>query len=342
MKPLVALVLFAQLLGCKAGLLPDLPPVVVPSAVPVPKVPGCDDPETEEAAEVAVQYINDHLKHGYKFALNRIEKVTVHERRPHGKIISLEMDLLETECHIVSPVPAKNCTVRAKSKHAVEGDCDVKLIKDNGVHKVVHTKCHSSPASVEENCPDCPHLSHLNDTNVVNTAHAALAEFNAQNTTHDHYKLLEISRGHHSHLAKGDYVEFAIVNTNCSAHHGKEHEEECHVATGEHLHYGFCTASFVKNVAEGAPDHHEVHCSIYDHQPGVSHHHLTHEHLEGKLQPAGRGFAHLDLIHSHNDTSGSHSHSDEVVAVEKPASLAKRSVAAVLPLCPGRYRHFDP
>ncbi|XP_060098622.1 alpha-2-HS-glycoprotein [Heteronotia binoei] len=339
MKSLVALVLLAHLLSCQANLVLEVPPEVVP-----PKVPGCDDPEAEHAAAAALNHINQHMKHGYKFDLNRIEKFVQHERRPHGKIVDLELDLLETTCHIVDPRPVENCTVRDRMNHAVEGDCDVKMIEINGQYKVVHTKCHSSPDSREDLaklCPDCSPLSSLNDTDVVNTAHAALAEFNAENTTQEHYMLLEISRGQHLHLARGVHIEFAIVNTNCSAQHAKEHVDDCHVATGEHLHYGFCKASFHKSVAEGTPDHHEVHCDVFGHQPGVSHHHLVEEHLKGKLAPAGRGHTHLDMIHSHNDTGASHSHSDEAVPVEKPVSLVKRAIRAVVPGCPGRYRHFD-
>lgn len=368
MKSLVALVLLAQLLSCKAGLVPNIPPPSIPDIPPPsipdiapplvveepslpkfpeesvpPKIPGCDDPETEEAAAAAMDYINKHLKHGYKVVLNRIEKVVQQERRPHGKVIELELDLLETTCHIVSPTPAENCTVRQREEHVVEGDCDVKMIKDNGHYKVVCTKCHSSPDSHEHvliPCTKCIHLSNLNDTDVVNTAKAALAKYNAANDSHDYFKLLEISRGYHEGSSKDVHVEFAIVNTNCSVQQAKEHAEDCHVADDAHRHYGFCKASSHKAAAEGAEEH-DVHCTIYDHQPGVHHHHLTEEHLSGKLAPAGRGVPHLDLIHSHNDTSASHSHSDEAVPVEKPSSLVKRAILAVSPGCPGRYRHFD-
>lgn len=65
MKALVALILLVQLPIHKA----------VPAAPPAPL--GCDDPESEAAAEVAVSYINGHSQHGYKFALNRIENIRV-------------------------------------------------------------------------------------------------------------------------------------------------------------------------------------------------------------------------------------------------------------------------
>lgn len=65
MKALVALILLVQLPIHKA----------VPAAPPAPL--GCDDPESEAAAEVAMNYINGQSHHGYKFALNRIEDIRV-------------------------------------------------------------------------------------------------------------------------------------------------------------------------------------------------------------------------------------------------------------------------
>lgn len=65
MKALVALILLVQLLIHKA----------VPATPPAPL--GCDDLESEAAAEVAVNYINGHNHHGYKFVLNRIEDIRV-------------------------------------------------------------------------------------------------------------------------------------------------------------------------------------------------------------------------------------------------------------------------
>lgn len=65
MKALVALILLVQLPIHKA----------IPAPPPAPL--GCDDPVSEAAAEVAVNYINGHSHHGYKFALNRIKDIRV-------------------------------------------------------------------------------------------------------------------------------------------------------------------------------------------------------------------------------------------------------------------------
>lgn len=70
MKVFVALLLLVQLLSYKAVVLRPLSPLNL-------RVIDCDDPESEEAAAVALNYINAHHPHGYKYALNSIEKIKV-------------------------------------------------------------------------------------------------------------------------------------------------------------------------------------------------------------------------------------------------------------------------
>uniref|UniRef100_A0A8C8ATJ2 Alpha 2-HS glycoprotein n=1 Tax=Otus sunia TaxID=257818 RepID=A0A8C8ATJ2_9STRI len=211
MKALVALILLVQLPIHKA----------VPAAPPAPL--GCDDPESEAAAEVAVSYINGHSHHGYKFALNRIENIRVLPQGLNNDIIFLELDLLETRCHILSPTPLANCTVRSFTEHAVEGDCDVKLQKLDGKLSVVGSKCHSHADSSEDIlrlCPDCPLLESLNNTDVLATVTAALNDHNSK-TTDAYLRLLEIGR-------PSVYTEY-LFSGNCAvlAKEAKDNVEAC-------------------------------------------------------------------------------------------------------------------
>uniref|UniRef100_A0A8D0L9X0 Alpha 2-HS glycoprotein n=1 Tax=Sphenodon punctatus TaxID=8508 RepID=A0A8D0L9X0_SPHPU len=228
MKALIALALFSQLLSCKAVPHGPFPPLVY-------RVLDCDDPETEEAAAEAVNYINTHHQKGYKYALNRIEKVRVLPRRPFGEIFVLELDLLETTCHVVNPLPLENCTVRAFTDHAVEGDCDVKLVKVDGIFSVSSARCHSSPDSAEDIvrvCPDCPLLAPLNDTRVAHAVALALAQFNSDGPG-PYIKLLEIARAQRQ------------VNADATAQ------------------FGFCQATVINQ--RGVEDL-KANCSIYEHQ----------------------------------------------------------------------------
>lgn len=71
MKSLVLVLCLAQLWGCHSA--PHIPGLGY-------KELNCDDPEAEQAALAAVDYINSNLLRGYKHTLNQIDKVKVWPR----------------------------------------------------------------------------------------------------------------------------------------------------------------------------------------------------------------------------------------------------------------------
>uniref|UniRef100_A0A8C3P0J6 Alpha 2-HS glycoprotein n=1 Tax=Cyanoderma ruficeps TaxID=181631 RepID=A0A8C3P0J6_9PASS len=343
MKALVALILLVQLPIHKA----------VPAAPPAPL--GCDDPESEAAAAVAVNYINDHSHHGYKFALNRIENIRMVPQGPNNNIIFLELDLLETKCPILSPTPLENCTVRSFAEHAVEGDCDVKLQKVDGIVSVLASKCHSHADSNEDVlkvCPDCPLLARLNNTEVLETVSAALNDYNSK-TTESYLRLLEIGRAkiqyHPGHII---VTEFAVGATNCSAEEAKANVGACQLLPEDQSNFGFCTAVMVKRPSQDL----QVDCQLYGHQPGVTYIHPSQDTSAG-LAPSAVGFTNHNLGLAHNNPVASESSSSEILrSMLSAKSVTKRAVAEAAqhdkvprpvgfvpppPPCPGKIRHFD-
>ncbi|NXR44775.1 FETUA protein, partial [Hippolais icterina] len=344
MKALVALILLVQLPIHKA----------VPAALPAPL--GCDDPESEAAAEVAVNYINSHSHHGYKFALNRIEDIRVVPQGPNNDIIFLELDLLETKCPILSPTPLANCTVRSFTEHAVEGDCDVKLQKVDGTLSVLASKCHSHADSSEDIlkvCPDCPVLARLNNTEVLETVSAALNDYNSK-TTGPYLRLLEIGRAkiqyHPSHVI---VTEFAVGATNCSAEEAKANVGACQLLPEDQSNFGFCTAVKVKNPAQDI----QVDCQLYGHQVPAADTPLLSQDTSAGLPPSAVGVTSHNLGLAHNNPVASESSSSEILrSMLSAKSVAKRAVAEAAqhdkvprpvgfapppPPCPGKIRHFD-
>ncbi|NXW40114.1 FETUA protein, partial [Nyctiprogne leucopyga] len=342
MKALVALILLVQLPIHKA----------VPAAPPGPL--GCDDPESEEAAEVAVSYINDHSHHGYKFALNRIENIRVVPQGLNSDIIFLELDLLETTCHILSPTPLENCTVRSFAEHAVEGDCDVKLLRADQKFSVLARKCHSHADSSEDIlqvCPDCPLLTSLNNTEVLTTVTAALNDHNSK-TADAYLRLLEIGRAkiqyHPAHIVN---VEFAVAATNCSAEEAKDNVEACQLLPDDQSNFGFCTATMV--TTQDKSQDLRVDCQLYGHQVPTPDSQDT---SAGLVPSVVQGFTNHNLRLSHNNPFASESSSSEFpTAMLSAKSVAKRAVAEVAqhdkvprpvgflpppPPCPGKIRHF--
>ncbi|NXD79567.1 FETUA protein, partial [Halcyon senegalensis] len=344
MKALVvALILLVQLPIHKA----------VPAAPVAPL--GCDDPESEAAAQAAVNYINGHSHHGYKFTLNRIKNIRVIPQGPNSYIIFLEVDLLETTCHVLSPTPLENCTVRSFTEHAVEGDCDIKLQKLDGKLTVIATKCHShadSSEDVAQLCPDCPLLASLNNTEVTTAVTAALSAHNSK-TADAYLQLLEIGRAKiqygPAHIV---YVEFAVAATNCSAEAAKDNVEACQLLPDDQSNFGFCTATMVIRPKEDL----KVDCQLYGHQvptpdtPFLSR--VFQPTTPGLVPGVAQGFTNHNLRLSHNNPVASESMSSEVSASMLSAKpVAKRAVAQLdkvphpvgfvsPPLCPGKVRHF--
>uniref|UniRef100_A0A8C0H2V1 Alpha 2-HS glycoprotein n=1 Tax=Chelonoidis abingdonii TaxID=106734 RepID=A0A8C0H2V1_CHEAB len=310
MKVLIALILLVQLLSCKAVPLDPFRPLN-------PRILDCDDPESEEAAAIAVDYINAHHHHGYKYALNSIEKIKVLPRRPTGEIFDLELDLLETVCHIVNPVPAENCTVRPLTDHVIEGDCDVKLLKLDGRFSVLSTQCHSTPDSAEdvtEICPDCPILALLNDTRVITAVDLALAQYN-RGQDGAFFKLLEIGRAQIQVIVEAMILAIlqkrkSLLRLLCNAHL---------------LVFANKFVTEHTNRADG-----------FLFQPGVTHHHLTHDHLGGQLPTVVQGFKHHDLRHFHHGLVPGKSESVDPTIPVPPVGPGPKH-----PVCPGRIRYFQ-
>ncbi|NXF96822.1 FETUA protein, partial [Eubucco bourcierii] len=342
MKALVALILLVQLPIHKA----------VPAAPPAPL--GCDDPESEAAAEAAVNYINGHSHHGYKFVLNRIENIRVLPQGANNEIIFLELDLLETTCHILSPTPLANCTVRSFTDHAVEGDCDVKLQKVNGELSVLASKCHSNADSnedIRQVCPNCPLLALWNNTEVLATVTEALGDYNSKNAG-AYLKLLEIGRAkiqyHPAHIV---FVEFAVAATNCSTE--EANVEACQLLPDDQSNFGFCTATKVIRPSQEL----QVNCQLYGHQvPNETLPSFLEYFTAGLVPGVVQGFINHNLRLSHNSPLASESFSSEFsTSLLSAKSVARRAVAEVAqhdkvprpvgfvpppPPCPGKIHHF--
>ncbi|XP_019388343.1 PREDICTED: alpha-2-HS-glycoprotein [Crocodylus porosus] len=347
MKALVALILLVQIAVYQANA--HGPKPIGPS--PPLGLRDCDSSEGEEAAEVAMDYINTHHKHGYKYALNRIEELRVLPRRPASEVVILELDLLETKCHVLNPLPLENCTVRELINHAIEADCDVKLLKEDGKLSVTGARCHSSPDSAEDIikiCPDCPLLIPLNDTQVVKTVELLLDQYHSTNDAY--FMLIEIARAQ-MQAPNTIIAEFAISATNCSSKDASENVKACQALSGDQAQFGFCVGSVMHVPKE------EIHveCEVYAPQSEVAHPVLAKDNV-GLLPAVVQGFSHHNLRHSHssqfNDSSESNSAEVPVAATLSAKLVVKRTVSEptaehpgdVLhpppPQCPGRIRHF--
>ncbi|XP_057595583.1 alpha-2-HS-glycoprotein [Hippopotamus amphibius kiboko] len=363
MKSLVLLLCLAQLWCCHS--VPHGPILGY-------REPACDDPETEEAALAAVDYINKHLPRGYKHTLNQVDSVKVWPRRPTGEVFDIEIDTLETTCHVLDPTPLANCSVRQLKEHAVDGDCDFHVLKQDGQFSVLFAKCDSSPDSAEDVqklCPGCPLLAPLNDSRVVHAGEAALAAFNAENNG-SYFQLVEISRAQIVPHPPSVSVEFAVAATDCVA---KEVVDPAKCNLLAEKQYGFCKGTVTEKIAGGEDV--AVTCTVFQTQavlpqpqpdgaaadapkpapdaavptpppadlptaslvvgPGV---------VAAPPIPPPLHRAHYDLRHTFSGVASVESASGEAFHVGKTPKVAQPSISAtegpVVRRCPGKIRYF--
>ncbi|XP_061694171.1 alpha-2-HS-glycoprotein 2 [Syngnathoides biaculeatus] len=338
--------------------------------------PECDSPEAEEAALVAQDYLNGQHTHGYKYALNRIEDIKIISTPDADDVYVVEVDLLETDCHVLDPTPVANCTVRPKALTAVEGDCDVVLKRVGGVLTVRAFKCRTEE-STEDLCLGCPILLPLNDTKALDFVHASLATFNniTVNTT---YSLLEVGRMSTQIVSGGPryLAEYVIVEANCT-------NDVCEPLNDVTATRGICSA-------QGLGAAHTVDCKMFSitvppldaNSTSVLPTFHVHAHSQNTTRKHGLRHHKLTSLHDPHVTgllsSESASESAEVVSVatpavvnatesvaatpaadtssasisgEVPVAVVKRDVQAapaavtdpilLLPRCPGRVRFFS-
>ncbi|XP_061925556.1 alpha-2-HS-glycoprotein 2 [Entelurus aequoreus] len=338
--------------------------------------PECDSPEAEEAALAAQDYLNAQHSHGYKYALNRIEDIKIVTQPDGDNAYVVEVDLLETDCHVLDPTPVANCTVRPKVLTAVEGDCDVVLKRVGGKLTVKAFKC-KTEESTEDLCVGCPILLPLNHTTALEFVRASLATFNnfTVNTT---YALLEVGRMSTQIVSGGPryFAEYVVAEANCT-------NDVCAPLTDGIVTRGICSA-------KGVSAAHTVNCKTFPVMPPLQDANSTavpswspafHAHTVGLSRKHGLRHHKLTSHHDPHVTGllSVSSESDEVVpvvalngtaapvastlaadtssaSVELPVGMVKRDVSGsadttvpnvvatepvlLIPRCPGRVRFF--
>ncbi|XP_051556626.1 alpha-2-HS-glycoprotein-like isoform X7 [Myxocyprinus asiaticus] len=222
--------------------------------VPLIGPPPCESKHANETALVALNFLNAQHTHGYKYALKHIEKMNILFRKDEPNSYLLELDLVETKCHVLDPTPVSQCPFRPKPFAVVEADCDFVVSDTAQGLSVVAFKCKTKTA--QDGCVGCPMLIHLNDTDGLRLVEASLHDFNTRHNLNTKFALLEIGRLESQVVGGGNrYIaEYAIIGTNCTSHDDDHCIPQNHtVAT-----HGFC-------VAEGSsenPQHNKVDCKI--------------------------------------------------------------------------------
>ncbi|XP_073705638.1 alpha-2-HS-glycoprotein 2 [Garra rufa] len=322
-------------------------------------LPPCDSPEAEEVALVAQDFLNAQHTHGYKYVLNQIDKIKIVSRPLQADTYHLELDFLETTCHVLDPTPVALCPVRQKIYTAVEADCDFVLSNTTQGLSVVAFKC-KTETEFEDECLGCPQLLPFNDTDGLALIENSLDYFNKNNTHNTKFALLEIGRMGSQIVSGGPkyFAEYAIIGTNCTS----QDDDTCTPQNHTVAIHGLCLAAGSTNVdckifgpAQAVDPASNttvrvqqlLHAHTFGPQHNPTIHDLKHHKLTALHDPSSTGLLSAESLES-----------AEIVVAPKVSPIVKREVAPevpapaadltvsdkapllIAPICPGKKKHF--
>ncbi|XP_023250281.1 fetuin-B-like [Seriola lalandi dorsalis] len=179
--------------------------------VPTP----CNDKAVEKLSRLAVTYINEDRNDGYKFALNRIANVHLHAQGPAGNVYYLDLDVLETKCHIGSPKPWKRCDIRPFMETQISGNCNTTILHTPEGYSYLYsydcTLMPDPPEKLQQICPTCPLLLPTDSPQAMSTAQLTLTSYKRQSKLRAGLGVKRITRAAAQVVpVKASFVEYTV------------------------------------------------------------------------------------------------------------------------------------
>ncbi|MED6244433.1 hypothetical protein ATANTOWER_010195 [Ataeniobius toweri] len=175
----------------------------------------CNDKAVEKLSRLAVTYINEDRTEGYKFALNRIANVYLHVQGPAGNVYYLDLDVLETKCHIGSPKPWKRCDVRPFMETQISGNCNTSILHTpEGYSYLYSYDCAlvpDPPEKLQQTCPACPVLLAVESPEAMNAAGITLEFYKRQSMLGAGLGVKKVTRAAAQNVpTKAIFVEYTV------------------------------------------------------------------------------------------------------------------------------------
>ncbi|XP_057678766.1 antihemorrhagic factor BJ46a-like [Corythoichthys intestinalis] len=252
MMLMVAARLFAVLLALSGLLAEQLSPDVT-----------CDEDSVKAAASLAVQHINKHHKHGFKFKLQDVQS-SKYQQFSGGCHIDVNMKLVQTKCHFTNPKPLEECPLWRRDQRGATAACSVEFWVMWDVAKITKYDCTTRPERTNDEmqliCPSCPKLLPLNDPIGVRAVEQAVHRFNQESREQSYFTLLEVARltsWNVASIGNITWLKFALVETMCPRE--PKNPRTCTPRCPNRAHHVFCqTAYFNTHNQVG-----ELECEIY-------------------------------------------------------------------------------
>ncbi|XP_009991344.1 PREDICTED: fetuin-B [Tauraco erythrolophus] len=229
--------------------------------------PACDDAAVEEAADLALRQINADRKEGYILSLYRIFSARQHPQEITGSVFYLILDVVDTECHVLSKKLWKNCNAR-HAHSTVYGQCKA-IIYINQPRNIAHLNNYECilqpvpPRHIWSVCPDCPADDCPTEPKYLEAAVQSLAKFNGESEQTHYFSVLSVTRASMQWVVGPAYfVEFLIQETSCSKNDTIADISKCKPLASEQARTGFCKGSVVNSDLEHQ-QFVKISCEIY-------------------------------------------------------------------------------
>ncbi|XP_075058331.1 fetuin-B-like [Mixophyes fleayi] len=239
MKASILLVVCAQMLCARAGPTRGAKEPTVTSI-------SCNDPGVEGAADLSLRQLNAIRKWGFVYGLKRISNVQEQFDEENGSVFYITLDVVETQCHVLSRKLWKDC--EAKPKHeAVAGQCKVtfQINKPKRIAHLHNYDCNLRPAARGEfGCPGCLFSKPLNDSSFHEVAMKSLQKYNKESNYDKYFVIGNITKGATQVVAGQAYhVEYTIHESSCNK--SDANLSQCTPLSCEFAHTGYCKTKAV-------------------------------------------------------------------------------------------------
>jgi len=284
----------------------------------------CKDAFALSAANLALGEINKDRQEGFVFALHRLNNVNQMLHGETGVVFYLTLDVMETNCHVLSKKAFKDCEVRKTEDIPVYGQCKA-AIYINKPHRVVRLynyNCVVRPVAsskVGKICPDCPSAMDKENEEIMKTAASSMEKYNKDSTNANHFAMLNITRASSSMgMATFYFVEYTMQETICAKTTDVKDAANCALMSCEFAHKGHCKASH--SHSPSGEEFLDVECEIFEPEAAekekkahllggeTDHSHTdgqTHDHNKDDKEEATHDHGH-DHAHDHTKAHGAH------------------------------------
>ncbi|XP_054441060.1 fetuin-B [Pteronotus mesoamericanus] len=208
---------------------------------------ACNDSDVLATADSALQDINKDRKDGYVLSLNRVRDVREHRQGGPGSVFYLTLDVLETDCHVLSRKAWRDCKVRLLHE-SVYGECKV-IFYINYPKRVLYLpayNCTLRPVARRKigfMCPDCPSPTDLSNPRVLKAVHESLAKFNNESTSKQ-YSFVKVTRASSQWVVgPANFVEYLIKESPCT----KSQASSCALQPLDSEPVGLCQGSLTES-----------------------------------------------------------------------------------------------